>query len=71
MVYIDNEPAHNSKFFRAQPAEEAPVSTLSLFGKVKSALIGRDILNEIELLEALTETLNDTPDAELQRLSQS
>jgi hypothetical protein len=37
-----------------------------LFGKVKSAPIGRKIPDEIDFLEAVTETLNSISGAELQ-----
>jgi hypothetical protein len=42
-----------------------------LFGKVKSALIGREIPDETNLLEAVTEILNGISDAELQRVFRS
>jgi hypothetical protein len=39
-----------------------------LFGKVKSTLIGQEITDEFGLLEAVTEILNGTSDAEFQRV---
>jgi hypothetical protein len=42
-----------------------------LFGKVKSALIEREIPDEIDLLEAASEILNGNSDAELQRVLRS
>jgi hypothetical protein len=42
-----------------------------LFGKVRNALIGRGIPDEINLLEAVTEILNGISDAELQCVSRS
>jgi hypothetical protein len=41
-------------------------SDFCLFGKVKSVLIGREIPDEISLLEALNEILNGISDLELQ-----
>jgi hypothetical protein len=42
-----------------------------LFGKVKSALIGQEIPDEIELLDAATEILNGISSAELQAVFHS
>jgi hypothetical protein len=42
-----------------------------LFGKVKSALIGREIPDKIDLLEAITEILNRISGAEFQRIFRS
>jgi hypothetical protein len=41
-------------------------SDFSLFGKVKSALVGQEAPDEIHLLEAVTEILNGISDAEWQ-----
>jgi hypothetical protein len=41
-------------------------SDFYLFGKVQSALIGRGILDKIDLLEAVSEILNSISDVELQ-----
>jgi hypothetical protein len=69
----------DSKPFQAQPAEETahPLyspnispSDFYLFGTVKSALMRREIPDEIVLLEAVTEILNGISDAELQRVFQ-
>jgi hypothetical protein len=83
-VHIDNVPIHNSRmtqdFFGHNPLKRFPhlpyspdisPSDFYLFGKVKSALIAREILNEIDLLEAVTEILNDIVGAELQRVFRS
>jgi hypothetical protein len=40
-------------------------SNFDLFGKIKSALSRREIPDESDLLEAVTEILNDISDAEL------
>jgi hypothetical protein len=80
-VGLDNASAHNSRvtqnFFGHNPLKrlvhpscscDISPSDFSLFGKVKSALIGWEIADEINLLEALTEILNGISDAELQDL---
>jgi hypothetical protein len=46
-------------------------SDFSLFGKEKSTLIGHEIPNEIDLLEAVTEILNCISDAEMQGVIRS
>jgi hypothetical protein len=43
-------------------------SDFYLFGKRKSALIGREIRDEIDLLELIAEILNDISDTRLQRV---
>jgi hypothetical protein len=78
VVHIDNALAHNSNMtqnlFRHSPLERLPYPPHSpdisppdfyLFGKVKSVLIGREIPDEADLLEAVTEILNGISDAEL------
>jgi hypothetical protein len=42
-----------------------------LFGKVKSALTGREILDEIDLLDLATKILNSISDAELRYVFRS
>jgi hypothetical protein len=42
-----------------------------LFGKAKSALIGREIPDEIDFLEAVNEILNGISDSELRRVFRS
>jgi hypothetical protein len=42
-----------------------------LFGKVRSALIGREIPDEIDLLEAVAEILHGISNVELQRIFRS
>jgi hypothetical protein len=74
-----NADAHNSKmtqnFFghktlkRLSYPPYSPdiyISDFSLFGKVNRALIEREIPDEIDLLEVVTETLNGISDTELQ-----
>jgi hypothetical protein len=46
-------------------------SDFHLYGKVKSALIGREIPDEIHLFEVVNENLNGSPDAESQSIFQS
>jgi hypothetical protein len=78
VVYIDNVPVHNSRmtqdFFGHNPLKKlqhpsySPDISLSdfyLFGKVESALIGREIPNEIDLLEVVTEIWNRISGPEL------
>jgi hypothetical protein len=64
---------HN--FFGHNPLKTLPRPSYSpgispsdsyLFGKVKIALIGQEIPDEIDLLEAVTEILNGISDGELQ-----
>jgi hypothetical protein len=84
VVHIDNALAHNSRMtqnlFGYNPLKRLPhplyspdISLLDfyLFGKVRSALIGREIPDEIDLLEAVTDILNGISDAELQRVFRS
>jgi hypothetical protein len=81
VMHIDNASAHNSRmtrsFFGHNPLKRHPhlvhspdLSTAGffLFGKTKSALIRREIPDEINLLEAVTEILNGISEAELQRV---
>jgi hypothetical protein len=78
-VHIDNAPIHSSRitqnFFGYNPLKRFPrpsfstdvfLSDFDLCGKVKSALIWREIPDESDLLEAVTEILNDISDDELQ-----
>jgi hypothetical protein len=46
-------------------------SDFDLFGKIKSAPIGQEIDDEIDLFEAVNETVNGIPDAEFQRVFRS
>jgi hypothetical protein len=46
-------------------------SDFSLFGKVKNALIGREIPDEMDLLESIAGISNDLSNAELQRAFRS
>jgi transposase len=79
IVHIDNAPVHNSRmiqdFFRQNPLKrlqqppyspDMSASGSYLFGKVKITLIGREILDEMDLLEAITEILNDISGTNLQ-----
>jgi hypothetical protein len=43
-------------------------SDFSLFGKLRSALIGWEIRDEINLFEVITEILNGVSDTKLQRV---
>jgi hypothetical protein len=84
IVHIDNALAKNSRmtqnFFRSSllkrlshPPYFPDISPLDfyLFGKVKSSLVGREISNEIDPFETVTEMLNGIFDAELQRVFRS
>jgi hypothetical protein len=79
VIPIDNAPVHNSSttqnFFGHKPLRrlsyppyfpEISPSDFYLCGKVKSALTGREIPDEFDLPEAVTEILNGISDAELQ-----
>jgi hypothetical protein len=66
---------NDSKLFGYSPLERLPrppfstdifPSDFDLFGNVKSTLIGREILDGIDLLGAVTEILNGVSDDELQ-----
>jgi predicted acetyltransferase len=78
VAHIDNAPAHNSRmkqnFFGHNLLKSLPhtgdsgdiaVSDFNLIGKVKSALMGRELPDEIYFLEAVTEILNGILDTEL------
>jgi histone-lysine N-methyltransferase SETMAR len=80
-VHIDNAPRHNSRitqnFFWNNLLKRPPhppyspdisPSDFYRFGELKNARIEREIPDEIDLLEALTEILNGISDAELQRV---
>jgi hypothetical protein len=80
-VPIDNAPTHNSRttynFFGDSPPKRLShppyfpdISRLDfyLYGKIEIALIGREISNEIDLLEAISDILNGSSDALLQHL---
>jgi hypothetical protein len=68
MVHVDNAPAHNSRitrnFFEYNPLKSLPhppyssdifYSDYYLFGKVQGVLIGQEILDEISLVDVVTE----------------
>jgi hypothetical protein len=76
--HINNAPVHNSiitqNVFGDNPLNRLPhplyshdifLSDFYLFGNVKSALIGREISDEIDLLEMVTEILNGISDPKL------
>jgi hypothetical protein len=78
-VHIDNAPTHNSRmtrhFFETGPLNRLPhppyspdisPSDFYLFGKVKGALVGREIPDEVELLDAVIEILSGISHDELQ-----
>jgi hypothetical protein len=78
VVHIDNAPTHISRmthnFFAHNPLKKLPhpphsfdisPSDFSLFGKVENTLIGREVHDDIDLFEALTEILNGASDTEL------
>jgi hypothetical protein len=84
IVATDNVPVHISRmiqdFFGRKPLKRLSyplyfpnISPLNfdLFGKIKSALIGREIPDESDLLEAVTEILNGISYAELYRVFRS
>jgi hypothetical protein len=64
---------HSSVKGRRYPLYFPDLSPLNfhLFGKVKSGLMGREIPDKINLLEAATEILNGISNAELQHLFRS
>jgi hypothetical protein len=79
VVHIRHAPAHNSgviqNFFGHKALKrlshpphfpDISPSDFCLFGKIKSALIGPKIPDEIHLLESPTEILNGISDVELQ-----
>jgi hypothetical protein len=79
VMHMDNAPIYNSRvtqdFFGHNPVKILPHPPYSpdiwpldfyLFGKVKSALIGRETPDEIDLLEAITQIVNRISGAELQ-----
>jgi histone-lysine N-methyltransferase SETMAR len=78
MIHVDNALAHNSRmmrnFFEYNPLKrlhhppyspDISPSDFSLFGKVRGALIGQEIPDEISLLDAVTEILNGISTDEL------
>jgi hypothetical protein len=84
MVHTDNAPAHNSRmtgnFFEHNPLKRFPHPPYSLdisssdfyhFRKVKGALVGQEIPDEISLLDTVTEILNGISTDELQRTFRS
>jgi histone-lysine N-methyltransferase SETMAR len=84
VVHIGNTPAHNSRMTQNlcghNPLKRLPhppyspdiyPSDFYLFEKAKSALIGREVPDEIDLLTEVTETLSGMSDAELQRIFRS
>jgi histone-lysine N-methyltransferase SETMAR len=84
VVHIDNAAVHNSKmtqnFFDRNPLKRLPhppyspdisPSDFYLFGKVKRELIGREIPEDRDLLEAVIEILNGISTDELQRVFRS
>jgi transposase len=83
-VHIDNASAHNARvaknFFEHNPLERFPgppyspdisPSDFDHFGKVKNALIAREISDEIDLLEVVTESLSGISHDELQAVLRS
>jgi transposase len=84
MVHVDNATAHNSRmtrnFFEHNPLKKLPhppyspdisPSDFYLFGKVKRALVGQEIPDEVSLLHAVAEILNGISTDELQRVFRS
>jgi hypothetical protein len=84
VVHIDNVPVHNSKmnqnFFEQNSLKRLPNPLYSpdipqldfhLFGNVKGALIGQEIPDEIDRLEAVIDILNGISTDELQRVFRS
>jgi hypothetical protein len=83
VLHIDNAPAHNAKmtqnFCEHNPLKrlvhppyspDISPSDFYLFGKVKEALIGQEIPDEVGLLDAVTEILGGISGAELQAVFQ-
>jgi hypothetical protein len=84
MIHIENAPAHSSRM-EGKVSEHNPLKRLPrpsdspdicpldfyLFGKVKGALIGQEIPDEISLLDAVTEILSIISTDKLQRVSHS
>jgi hypothetical protein len=83
MVHVDNAPAHNSRmtpnFFKHNQLKRLPhpryspdISPWDSFsGKGKEALIGQEIPDEINLLNAVTVILNEILTDELQHIFHS
>jgi hypothetical protein len=59
------------RFLHPPHSPDISPSDFYRFGKVKSSLIGPEIPDEIDFLEAVTEILNRISDAELQRVFRS
>jgi histone-lysine N-methyltransferase SETMAR len=83
VLHIDNAPGHRAKmtqnFCEHNPLKrlvhtpyspDISPSDFYRFGKVKGVLIGQEIPDEIELLDAVTEILNGISSAELQAVFQ-
>jgi hypothetical protein len=84
VVHIDSAPAHNSrmthnsfeynlpkKFPHPRYSSDICPSDFYLFGRLNGALIGREIPDEIDFLEAATALLNGILDAVLPRIFRS
>jgi hypothetical protein len=74
-VHINNAPAHNSrktqKRFGHSPLKDVCPWGFYLSGKNQSTLTGREIRDEIDFFEAVTEIVNSISDGELQRVFRS
>jgi hypothetical protein len=64
--FFGRSPLKRISYSRYSP--DVSPSDVYLFGRIKNALSGREILDEIGLLEAVTEILNGASDTELQRI---
>jgi hypothetical protein len=84
IVQVDKAPVHNSRmtrnFFKHNPLKRLPhppysldiyLSDFYLFWKITEALIGQEIPDEISLLDAMTEILNEISIGELQHIFHS
>jgi hypothetical protein len=80
MIHVDNAPTHNLKmtrnFFEHNPLKRLPYPPYSpdispsdfyLFGKVNGELIGQELPDEINLLDAVNEILDGISAGKLQR----
>jgi hypothetical protein len=81
MVHVDNAPAHNSRvtrnFFEHNPLKrlahqpyspDISPSDICLFGKVRGAPSGQEVPDDISLLDAVTEFLDEISTEELQHV---
>jgi hypothetical protein len=84
VVHVDNALARNSRMTQnlfghyplkrlSHPSDSPNISPSDfyLFGKIKNELIGWEILDEIDLLEAVAEILNSISDVQFQQVNRN